>query len=138
MVQKLTSNAWIAGRVIWWTVADGLIGSWFYTALGVGSAFDVGTRVSDRGWSGAQTALLRVAYTARLTCAFVAAYRVGTDGIRSARVRQTFVDILFTFDLSVSVESRRAEALSSMSHGSAHGVGSAGGWLEARLDAAVL
>ena len=115
-----------------------MIGSWFYTTLGVGSAFDVGARITDRRWSGAQTALLRVAYAARLTSAFVAAYCVGTDGIRSARVGQTFVDILFTFDLRVSVESGRTEALGSVSDCSAHGVGSTGGRLEARLDATVL
>ena len=105
--------------------------------MGVGSATGIGARI-DRGRSGTEAALDRIAHAPWGASAGEAAHAVRTDGVGSARIAQTFVDILFAFHLSVSIVTRRAETLSLVGDGPAIGVDSAGVGFETRQDASVV
>lgn len=83
-------NFGIARRVVWWTVANR--SSVLDSASGVGAAAGIRARIDGRRRR-AQAASVGIADAAGRALASVAADRVRTDGVRSARVLQAFVDI---------------------------------------------
>lgn len=120
---RLTFNTRVSRWIAGWTVADRAVA--FDAARGIGSTSGIGARIDGR-WSGAEASLDRVSDTSRLASTGETANIVRANGVGSARIAQTFVNIQFTVDLRVTIVTWRAQALGLVGDGPAHGIGTAG------------
>ena len=87
----LTFDARIAGWIVGRTVTNGAFA--FGAALGVGTASSIRTRIDGR--SSAKTSFDSISDTSGLARTAVAANCVRADGVGSARIGQTLVDVCY-------------------------------------------